>query len=142
MIPTIDAQKLIDSYFHREALYWEKIYKGTGVLEVIHQERLGMVLNLAEKFAPSRTGQVLDVGCGAGLAAVALAGRGYLVQAVDSVPEMVELTRASAAREGLQSRVCCARGDIQHLAFADSSSRVRSAAHTMSRPVTIRPTAT
>lgn len=116
-----DRQKLLDSYFHKEAPFWQAIYKGTGVLELVHQERLRVMLDFAAKFAQPNATRALDIGCGAGFASIALAKRGYMVHAVDSVLEMVELTRKGAAREGVGARVECARGDINRLAFADDT---------------------
>ena len=116
-----DAQKAVDSYFHQEASFWEEIYRGTGVFHLIHQERLAVILDLERKFARPGANRALDIGCGAGLASIALARRGYAVHAVDSVLEMVQMTRKGVAREGLESRVKCARGDVYHLAYADDS---------------------
>ncbi|HEY2105731.1 MAG TPA: class I SAM-dependent methyltransferase [Candidatus Binataceae bacterium] len=120
-LPSDDPQQLIDSYFHQEAAFWEEIYNGTGVLELLHQERLRVILDFEAKFAKPHTCCALDIGCGAGLASVALARRGYIVHAVDSVLEMVEVTRKRAAREGLESRIKCARGDIRRLEFANDT---------------------
>jgi 2-polyprenyl-3-methyl-5-hydroxy-6-metoxy-1,4-benzoquinol methylase len=120
LVTSTDPQKLIDAYFHKQASFWEKIYDGTGVLEIVHQERLRIIIDTAQRFA--RPGaSVLDIGCGAGLASIALARCGYVVHAVDSVLDMVELTCRAAAREDLQSRVKCTRGDINCLAFTDES---------------------
>jgi hypothetical protein len=44
---------------------------------------------------------VLEVGCGAGHTAVALAQRGYRVHALDATPEMIALTRRAAESAGL-----------------------------------------
>lgn len=115
-----DPQRVIDSYFHEQAPYWQEIYKGTGVMDLVHQLRLRVVLDFASKLAPSRARRVLDAGCGAGLTTVELARRGYCVYAVDSVPDMIELTRAAADREEVQSRVRLARGNVQDLPFADA----------------------
>ncbi len=116
-----DPQKVIDSYFHEQAPYWQEIYKGTGVMDIVHQLRLRTVVGFASKLPPSRVQRVLDAGCGAGLTTVELARRGYCVYAVDSVPEMIELTRAGAGREQVQSQVRCARGNVQNLPFGDAS---------------------
>ncbi|HKD66357.1 MAG TPA: methyltransferase domain-containing protein [Candidatus Binataceae bacterium] len=116
-----NPQRLVDCYFRAEAPVWEQIYRGTGVLEVIHQQRLRIILDLAQRYTQPESTRVLDAGCGAGPAAIALAGRNYNVHAVDPVLEMVELTRQGAARQGVQSRVKCALGDVNNLAFADES---------------------
>jgi ubiquinone/menaquinone biosynthesis C-methylase UbiE len=116
-----DPQMLVDSYFRGDASYWEQIYKGDGVLDLVHQLRLEIVLKFVDSLSIPHTQRVLDAGCGAGLATVALAMRGYRLYAVDSVPEMIERTRRRAAEEGVQSRVRCARADLHRLAFADQS---------------------
>jgi SAM-dependent methyltransferase len=46
---------------------------------------------------------VLDVGCGPGRHALALARRGFLVTGVDLSPEFVDLARAGATTEGLDA---------------------------------------
>lgn len=46
-------------------------------------------------------GRILDVGCGGGREALALARAGFQVTAIDIAPRMVEAARANAAREGL-----------------------------------------
>lgn len=120
-LPSNDPQKLLDSYFHKEAPFWREIYNRTGVLELVHQECLRVILDFEAKIAQPNATLALDIGCGAGLASIALAKRGYTVHAVDSVLEMVELTRTGVASEGLGPRVKCARGDIRRLAFADET---------------------
>jgi ubiquinone/menaquinone biosynthesis C-methylase UbiE len=114
-------QSLLNAYFHEEASFWDEIYKGRGVTEIIHQERLRVILTLADKFGRAKKGPLLDVGCGAGLAAVELARRGHAVQALDSVLEMVRLTRTRATKKGLDSLVKCELGDVQALPFADQT---------------------
>jgi 2-polyprenyl-6-hydroxyphenyl methylase/3-demethylubiquinone-9 3-methyltransferase len=46
--------------------------------------------------------RVLDVGCGGGLLAEALAGAGAEVTAIDLAPEMIEVARAHGAEQGLE----------------------------------------
>ncbi len=116
-----DPQKVVDSYFHQQATYWEGIYNGSGVMELVHQLRLQVVLKFAGHKQPLRAARVLDAGCGAGLATAALAKAGGLVYAVDSIPEMIELTRKAVVKQQVQPRVRCLRGNVQSLPFADHS---------------------
>ena len=46
--------------------------------------------------------RILDVGCGAGREAIALARRGFQVTAIDLVPTLIELARLEAARAGVE----------------------------------------
>jgi SAM-dependent methyltransferase len=58
---------------------------------------------LVEQFLPS-AGTVLDLGCGNGRVALALAERGYDVEGVDISPSMIEEARAAAAAAGVEAR--------------------------------------
>jgi 2-polyprenyl-6-hydroxyphenyl methylase/3-demethylubiquinone-9 3-methyltransferase len=62
--------------------------------------------------------RLLDVGCGAGLAAEALARRGYDVLGIDAAGEAIEAARAHAAGQGLTLayRACMAE-DLGELRF-------------------------
>jgi SAM-dependent methyltransferase len=59
------------------------------------------VVELAEELAAS-PGQALDVGCGTGRDAVYLAGRGWTVTGVDSVPRAIERARQRAQDAGAE----------------------------------------
>jgi ubiquinone/menaquinone biosynthesis C-methylase UbiE len=63
----------------------------------------------------------LETGCGAGLLTVALAQRGFVVDALDPVPTMLDLTRAAASDLGVESRVRAVAGDVHHLQYPDDS---------------------
>ena len=58
---------------------------------------------LVERFLPPR-GRVLDLGCGNGRVALALAERGYVVEGLDISPSMIEEARAAAAAAGVDAR--------------------------------------
>jgi ubiquinone/menaquinone biosynthesis C-methylase UbiE len=60
---------------------------------------------------------VLEVGCGAGLTAVALAQQGFQVDAIDSVPRMVELTREKVTVDGVGERLHIRVADVHSLDF-------------------------
>lgn len=120
--PSADAEKKkVVLYFESSALNWRTIYHRQDVSGVIHQQRLATFLDWANELELPIGSHILDVGCGAGLAAVALAQRGYLVEAVDAASTMVSFTRQRAAETGVEHRVNASRGDVYHLAFPDKS---------------------
>jgi ubiquinone/menaquinone biosynthesis C-methylase UbiE len=114
-------QPLVEAHFAATAAEWAAIYERPGVYEFIHQQRLRRVLDLAAGLGLPPGRQALDIGCGAGFAALGLARIGCIVDAIDPVPAMVEATAARAAREGLQARVRAARGDVHALGFPDET---------------------
>jgi SAM-dependent methyltransferase len=59
--------------------------------------------------------RVLEVGCGTGRFAVALASRGLHVDAIDASPGMVRATQEHALQEGLDAVVRCRQADVQRL---------------------------
>jgi len=71
-------------------------------------------------FLPGLEGStVLDVGTGTGRGALLLARRGAVVTGVDASPQMLEIARERAQREGVTARFDV--GDAHHLAFPDRS---------------------
>jgi ubiquinone/menaquinone biosynthesis C-methylase UbiE len=117
----VQEQQALNRYFTKEALYWEEIYQGQGVKEVIHQRRLQLTLEMIDSICPPVGSRTLDVGCGAGMVATALAEKNYIVDAIDPVQVMVDLTRARATRHGVESRVLSNVGDVCSLPFADDT---------------------
>jgi SAM-dependent methyltransferase len=116
-----EAQSDLNAYFRAQAGHWTDVYQRPGVQESIYQERLRAVLAMVDKLSLPAKSHVLDVGCGAGFAAIALASRGLVVDALDPLEVMVETTRDRATRAGLLSRVYSRSGDIHDLPFPDSS---------------------
>jgi SAM-dependent methyltransferase len=74
-----------------------------GNNDAIQEMRAEMWRWLDESFAPGS--RLIDLGCGTGLDAVRMAGRGHLVTATDWSGQMIERTRDRAARAGLSGRV-------------------------------------
>src|SRR2546430_17690649 len=86
---------LFRSHFRYSANYWRDLYNANGLFEVIHQQRRAIVLGLVDELALPSGSHILEIGCGAGLTTIALAQRGFTVQAVDT-----EIGRASCRERG------------------------------------------
>jgi ubiquinone/menaquinone biosynthesis C-methylase UbiE len=110
-------QKVVDAHFQSHASEWKHVYEEVSVEGAIYRERLAVVLSWIDELALPVAEQILEIGCGSGASAVALAQRGYLVQAMDSVEEMLNSTQESAARAGVSSSVLTSLGDAHSLAF-------------------------
>jgi len=84
------------------------------------------------------TERVLDLGCGAGHAALAMAGRVTHVTAIDVTPDMVATATRLASERGI-ANITAQVADVVHLPFADAAfDRVTSrvAAHHFTDPDT------
>jgi ubiquinone/menaquinone biosynthesis C-methylase UbiE len=108
-------------YFDSGASFWRDIYEAGDVFAVIHQERRAAALSMVDNLhLPSRS-EVLEIGCGAGLTSVALAQRGYLLEATDVAPTMLELTRKLVAQVGVDHLVHTRQCDAYNIPFEDNS---------------------
>lgn len=117
----LGRQAGVNAYFQTQSSFWNDIYTGIGVYSEIHQERHATALAWIDGLALPPGRRVLEIGCGAGFMAVELARRGYRVQAVDSVEEMVGLARQHAMEAGIAEQLSVAVGDIYALAFEDEA---------------------
>ena len=116
-----DLANSVDNYFEASARYWEKIYEEKDLTATLYQERQRVTLDLINSLALSSDGCILDVGCGAGTTAVALAQLGFTAVALDRVPAMLERTRARAEKAGVSHLLRPVAGDAYALDFADRS---------------------
>ena len=107
----------VAAYFAANALTWHNLYKRNDLWGEIYQRRLASLLSLVDNLNLPRDTPVADIGCGAGMAALALAQRGYFVEATDVAAEMIDLAKANAVAAAVQSRVSVNVGDIYHLHF-------------------------
>jgi len=114
-------QRVLDAYFREESPVWGAIYEREGIFETIHQERLRLTLAMVDGLRLPLNTRVLDVGCGAGLATIALARRELTVDAIDPVGAMTQATRRRAAAACVKARVAVQEGDAHALPFPDGT---------------------
>jgi len=116
-----EHQNLVNASFQSAARYWKEIYERDDMHAQVYQRRQTRVLSLIDELGLPPYSHALEIGCGAGLTTVALAQRGYRVNAVDAVPAMLDLARQEAAKAGVEDRITTSLGDVHHLAFRDNS---------------------
>lgn len=119
--PSVDPQARVNNHFEVAASHWEHIYHEFTLDGYIYQDRRAIALRWIEQLQLPGTARLLEVGCGAGFTTVALALRGHHVNAVDSVPAMIDLTRKRVAETGTAERVRIARADVRQLPMSDNS---------------------
>jgi SAM-dependent methyltransferase len=94
-------QDRTDAYFGERSAYWNDIYAEGGVQGVGYRKRMQAALAWIDALGLDPGAKVLEVGCGAGLATLELARRGYAVHGTDSSAEMVALTSQRIAEGGV-----------------------------------------
>ena len=119
--PHRGQQEKVNAYFRFQSAFWKDIYAGGDVYAEIHRNRQAVALDWIDSLALAPGSQVLEVGCGAGFMAVALARRGLRVHAVDSTEAMVELARQHAAESATAGLLSVNVGDVYALAFDEGS---------------------
>lgn len=98
-----DKNKKLAAYFSRQANVYEQVYDGrAGWLKSYWWKPLRQYQQFALTCMPElKNKRVLEIGCGTGHLAIALAQAGALVYAIDLSPEMVELTVKKAKSAGV-----------------------------------------
>ncbi len=115
LTPSESAQQQVNTYFQSSSEYWKRIYETRALLPLIYQTRHAVVLEWVLELGLSRDSRILEIGCGAGLLTSELARMGYSVDAVDSVPAMVEQTIRKASENRLTERVRAFLADVHAL---------------------------
>ncbi|TLY33464.1 MAG: class I SAM-dependent methyltransferase [Ignavibacteria bacterium] len=114
-------QERVNALFDAGSAYWTDVYTDHDVFGVIYRQRRDIALGLVDELSLPKASRILEAGCGAGLTTVALAGRGYTIDAIDSVPAMIDLTRQHASQSGFAGSVRAEVGDVHSLRFQDKS---------------------
>lgn len=107
----------VNAFFQDYAGYWKEVYQTDTLSGAIYRERRSAVLSMVDKLGLPPSSRILEVGCGAGSTSVALAKKGYRVNAVDTVDSMLDLTRQAADEAGLGANLDVSLADIGHLSF-------------------------
>jgi ubiquinone/menaquinone biosynthesis C-methylase UbiE len=107
--------------FESSATYWRDVYADAGTQAEIYRDRQAGALDWIDTLDVAPGSRALEVGCGAGFLAVAMARRGYQVEAIDASPAMVEAAHRTAAAAGVDGGLHVDTGDAGALAFADAS---------------------
>jgi ubiquinone/menaquinone biosynthesis C-methylase UbiE len=116
-----EQQRLVNAHFQAQSTAWRDVYEQKTVEGEIYRKRLQIVLEWIENLSIPIGEKVLEVGCGSGRATVALAQRGYVVDAIDSTPNMLAITRQYAADAGVARLISTNVGNACLLDFADAS---------------------
>ena len=120
-MPSTTFTRRVAARFERETLFWRDVYRAGDVFAVIHQHRLALALDWIDQLRLTSGTPVLDVGCGAGLAAVALCQRGLQVVGVDPAFGMLAAAEQQAVDVRVADRLSLCAGDGQALMFADGT---------------------
>ena len=112
----------VKTYFTDRARLFDSLYDGDSVFmrafnKAFRAPMFTRYVYTLEALGTLKGKKILDVGCGSGRYAVALADKGALVTGVDFSDEMLTMARERAAWEGVADRVTFLSGDFTE--FAD-----------------------
>lgn len=111
----------VNAYFQNDTDYWQNVYVARDARAEMIRDRHEAVLRWIDQLDLAPGSQVLEVGCGAGFMALALAERGFNVRAIDSVEGMIEVARRNAAGREFAGQLSLEVGDVYSLKFDDAS---------------------
>jgi ubiquinone/menaquinone biosynthesis C-methylase UbiE len=114
------TQHEINLHFERAAGYWRDLYTRDDVSSRVYRDRQAAILRIVDELSLPHGERILEAGCGAGRMALALAARGYRVDAVDSVQRMVDIARAFADENDAGHLVKTRLADVSRLPFGEN----------------------
>jgi ubiquinone/menaquinone biosynthesis C-methylase UbiE len=108
--------------FEASACAWDRMYDASDFESVAYyRPRLERTLAWVDSLALPVDARVLEIGFGAGRAAIALAQRGLRVTGIDTHEAMIKLSMERVKRYGLAGRVELRQGDAQALDADDGA---------------------
>jgi SAM-dependent methyltransferase len=116
----VQRQDRTDAYFGEHSAYWNEIYSQGGLEGLVYRQRMQAALGWIDALGLDPGAKVLEIGCGAGLATLELARRGYTVDSTDSSAEMVALASQRIAQADLTD-VAVSVADVHDLPYAAGS---------------------
>ncbi len=119
--PDLQDQENVNAYFQSRLSKWKDIYASDSLRGEIYRSRQATVLDWIDGLALEPGSRMLEVGCGAGFLSIALAQRGFRLNAIDSVEAMVELASQHAADAQITNLLSLGLGDVNSLAFEDNA---------------------
>src|SRR6266516_388685 len=117
----VQKQEIVNAYFRSQSMEWKEIYTRRDVQAETIRDRHAAVLDWIDTLSLELGSKVLEIGCGAGFMAIALAQRGFRVHAIDSVESMVEHAHLNAMECGVTDLLSLDIGDVYTLAFEGES---------------------
>ena len=120
--PVVDesAQRQVTERFQTHAEFWRDLYQGDDVFSVTYRHRQALTLAWVDRLGLPGGSHVLEVGSGAGYTAVALAQRGFQVDATDAAPKLLEMAHQRFIEAEVDEYIRTTLGDVHRLPFADS----------------------
>jgi ubiquinone/menaquinone biosynthesis C-methylase UbiE len=117
----LQGQDKVNAYFQTRVSKWKNIYNRACLRGEIYRVRQATVLDWIDSLALESGARLLEIGCGAGFLSIALAQRGFRVNAIDPVESMIEQARLHAAETECANQLFLDLGDVNVLAFEDNS---------------------
>jgi D-aspartate ligase len=114
-------QRQVTERFETHARFWQDLYHRDDVFSVVHRHRQALALGWVDRLGLPPGSRVLEVGAGAGYTALALAQRGFQVEAMDATPGLLGIAHRRFSEADVDGHVHAILGDVHRLPFADSS---------------------
>ena len=117
----VQQQEIVNAHFQSLSMEWKEIYIRNDVQAETIRDRHAAVLDWIDSLTLEPGSKVLEIGCGAGFMAIALAERGFRVYAIDSAESMIEQAHQNAVESRITDLLSLDTGDVNTLAFEDGS---------------------